>query len=56
MNYDFRCNLCKTTEEKEIPLVNYDQEKDKQKCNKCGGHMDRVIHSVAMSIHNLSKR
>lgn len=42
LNYKFRCTACNGTCEKDIPLAEYDKQKDKQICI-CGGKLARVI-------------
>ena len=42
MNYDFKCVKCGVTIEKDIPLAEYDRQKDSQVCF-CGGEMKRVL-------------
>ena len=41
-NYTFRCTSCKKQEERNIPMKDYDTEKNKQICT-CGAKMERVI-------------
>ena len=43
MNYRFRCETCNKDFEKEIPIKDYDREKENQICPDCNGKMDRVI-------------
>lgn len=45
MLYDFECE-CKNIEEKDIPISQYDELKDKQICSKCGKKMSRVFGSI----------
>lgn len=42
MTYTFRCKDCGAVCEKVIPIAQYDEVKDKQKCI-CGEKMERVI-------------
>ena len=42
MNYKFKCTACNGTCEKDIPLAEYDKQKDKQICI-CGGKLARGI-------------
>lgn len=41
-NYTFRCTSCKKQEERNIPMNQYDTEKNNQICS-CGAKMQRVI-------------
>ena len=43
MYYRFICTNknCGAEEEKEIPMKDYDKEKEKQVCSSCGGKMQR---------------
>lgn len=43
MNYTFRCAKCRTTIIREIPINEYGELKDRQKCNNCGSKLERVI-------------
>jgi predicted nucleic acid-binding Zn ribbon protein len=43
MYYRFQCIKCKCEEEKNIPVSEYDTEKEKQICSNCGAKMKRVI-------------
>lgn len=43
MFYRFQCTECKSEEEKNIPVSDYDTEKEKQVCSNCGAKMQRVI-------------
>lgn len=55
--YDFKCTYCEEVEEKEIPIQQYEREKLRQVCTKCGGIMQRCITvSPAMNILNLRDR
>lgn len=45
MTYKFECSKCKEQEEKTIMMSEYDTEKDKQTCSKCGGKMTRIIEN-----------
>lgn len=49
--YKFKCIKCKKTEEKEIPMADYDKEKNNQIC-KCGEKMQRVFESIGDPIYN----
>lgn len=40
--YDFQCTKCQKTEEKSIPMADYDKEKNKQVCSECGAPSVRV--------------
>ncbi len=42
MTYLFKCKKCGKKEEKDIPMSEYDKEKNNQTC-KCGAKMERVI-------------
>ena len=42
MKYLFKCKGCGLEEEKEIPINEYSEQKEKQ-IGKCGEKMDRVI-------------
>ena len=41
-NYTFCCTSCKKQEERNIPMSDYDKEKNNQICS-CGAKMQRVI-------------
>lgn len=43
MEYHFKCNKCNTDVYRNIPMSEYDEQKDKQKCNNCGSKLERVI-------------
>jgi predicted nucleic acid-binding Zn ribbon protein len=45
MYYRFICTdkNCGCEEEKNIPVADYDREKEKQICSNCGAKMQRVI-------------
>lgn len=43
MIYDFDCIICKKEIEVEIPISNYDKEKDKQKCPVCNSILKRKL-------------
>lgn len=45
MKYLFECKKCEQQEEKEIQMADYDKEKNKQKCSKCGGEMYRIVQN-----------
>lgn len=42
MKYLFSCTKCKKKENRDIPIQNYDEQKNKQICS-CGAKMHRVI-------------
>lgn len=42
MYYKFRCE-CGNVQDISIPMSEYDNEKDKQTCKKCGKIMKRII-------------
>ena len=42
MNYLFFCKKCSRKEYRDIPMKEYDKEKNNQICS-CGGKMERVI-------------
>ena len=41
--YTFRCEKCNKQEEINIPMSEYDEEKDKQVCVHCGGKTQKGI-------------
>ena len=43
MYYNFKCKSCNKVQEVEIPISNYDKEKEKQVCPICKGEMKRVL-------------
>lgn len=49
MKYEFKCPACKKELEIDIPMKDYDKEKNNQVCPKCNGKLQRVIewHGVA---------
>ena len=42
MNYKFYCCDCKHEYQVDIPMKEYHEQKEKQKCPECGGHARRV--------------
>ena len=54
MYYRFSCTECKCEEEKNIPVKDYDTEKEKQVCSACGGKMQRLLEwkGIATSSNN----
>ena len=42
MNYLFKCTNCKKQKIRDIPMKEYDKEKNNQICS-CGAKMERVI-------------
>ena len=42
MLYKFKCK-CGNTEERDIPIKDYTEQKDKQFCSKCESKMERII-------------
>lgn len=42
MNYLFKCSKCNKQESRDIPMKEYDKEKNNQICS-CGSKMKRVI-------------
>lgn len=44
--YDFQCTECSNIEEKDIPMSEYDKEKDKQICSRCGSKAVRVWNTT----------
>lgn len=43
MTYTFRCEKCNKQEEINIPMSEYDEEKDKQVCVYCRAKLKRVL-------------
>ena len=43
MYYNFKCESCNKVQEVEIPISDYDKEKEKQVCPICKGKMKRVL-------------
>ena len=43
MKYKFICTKCGKIEEREIPMKDYDKEKNNQLCSKCPYTMQRII-------------
>lgn len=43
MIYQFLCSKCGNEEERDIPMSEYDKEKNNQFCSKCNSQMQRVI-------------
>ena len=54
MKYNFICKSCGAEEEKEIPIKDYDEQKEKQVCPACGGKMQRLLEwcGIATSSNN----
>ena len=51
MTYQFSCEQCSKTIEVEIPMSEYDSQKDKQFCPKCNSKLKRVIEWGGMAYH-----
>lgn len=45
MKYCFVCRSCDNEEEKDIPMADYNEQKEKQVCSKCGGKMARKFEA-----------
>ena len=43
MYYNFKCKNCHKLHPVDIPMADYDKEKDNQVCPDCKGKMERVI-------------
>lgn len=43
MYYKFKCPECNNVQDISIPMDEYDNEKNKQQCCKCGAMLKRVI-------------
>ena len=43
MFYKFSCTKCHKLHQVDIPMADYDKEKDNQVCPDCNGKMERVI-------------
>ena len=43
MTYTFQCEKCNKQEEINIPMSEYDEEKDNQFCVHCGAKLKRVL-------------
>ena len=43
MKYRFRCDKCIKVFEVDIPMNEYNQEKDKQFCSECNSKLERII-------------
>lgn len=43
MFYTFECKSCKTSKEVNIPMSDYDKEKDNQYCDNCKQKLTRVL-------------
>lgn len=54
MTYTFECQKCKYKEEVEIPMSEYDKEKNKQLCKNCGNPapMIRVFEPIGLTVYN----
>ena len=52
MKYRFICTECKCEEEKEIPIKDYDEQKEKQICSSCGGKMQRLLEWEGIATGN----
>lgn len=50
MVYNFICDNCGKEFEIDIPVQQYDEQKDKQVCKECGSHLQRKIewHGIAI--------
>lgn len=46
--YYFECEKCKTTQEREIAMKDYDKEKNNQYC-VCGQQMKRVFKPIGLT-------
>lgn len=49
--YIFNCNKCKKDVELTIPINDYDEQKDKQVCKKCGSKMTRVFTDIGLTTY-----
>ena len=49
-NYTFCCTVCNKSFEIDIPMKDYDKEKNNQVCPECKGKLDRIIewHGIAI--------
>jgi len=52
MYYNFRCKNCNRLHPVDIPMADYDKEKDSQKCPDCKGKMERVIEWQGIATGN----
>lgn len=54
MLYKFLCTnkTCKCEEEKNIPVADYNTEKEKQFCSNCGAKMKRIIEWTGIASGN----
>ena len=43
MYYNFKCKNCHKLHPVDIPMADYDKEKDNQVCPDCNSKMERVI-------------
>lgn len=43
MFYNFKCQKCNKLHPVDIPMADYDKEKDNQVCPACNGKLERVI-------------
>lgn len=43
MTYKFKCKECGNIQDIDIKMSDYDELKNKQKCEKCNSKMERVI-------------
>ena len=51
MIYNFSCQKCKKKFEIDIPMKDYDKEKNNQVCPECNGKMQRVIEWEGLASH-----
>ncbi len=52
MIYIFECSKCNVQEEREIPISDYDKEKNNQVCNTCKSKMNRVFIPIGNTIYS----
>lgn len=50
MIYEFKCPACKKELEIDIPMKDYDKEKDKQLCPECNSKITRVLSWKGVAI------
>ena len=52
MFYKFRCQKCNKLHQVDIPMADYDKEKDNQVCPDCNEKMERVIEWQGIATGN----
>ena len=52
MIYNFGCQKCKKSFEIDIPMKDYDKEKNNQVCPECNGKLERILEWKGVATGN----